>query len=201
MDEHRQKKSRHDLLLDAVVEELLTSGINDLSLRGLASHLDTSHRVLLYHFGSKEQLISEVVQEVRRREKSHFEESVTPNSQGSIVDVLTAFYAHNVSDSMSSYFRLFYEVWGIALSNPSSYENFLDGIVSVWVDSLSDVLIHAGLSKDEARTNATLVLAALRGLQLDIFTTGQRDRADQAFARLVSLIEAGIAQSNAHQSK
>jgi AcrR family transcriptional regulator len=197
MVEKRLKKSKRDLLLDKIIDQLMTSGISDLSLRELASQLDTSHRVLLYHFGSKEELISEVVQEVRHREKSHFTDSVVPNNQASTGQSLTAFYDHNVSDAMRPYFHLFYEVWGIAQANPADYEKFLDGIVSVWVDSLSDILLRAGYGYDDARIRATLVLASMRGLQLDIFTTGEKARADLAFACLVSLIEAEIAHNSA----
>ncbi|MDT7648160.1 MAG: hypothetical protein QOC75_5160, partial [Pseudonocardiales bacterium] len=38
-----------------------TRGISDLSLRQLADALGTSHRMLIYHFGSKEGLLTEVV--------------------------------------------------------------------------------------------------------------------------------------------
>ncbi len=193
----RGKKSKRDVLLDKIIDQLMTSGISDLSLRELASQLDTSHRVLLYHFGSKEELISEVVQEVRHREKSHFVDSVVPNNQASTGQALTAFYDHNVSEAMRPYFHLFYEVWGIAQANPDAYEKFLDGIVSVWVDSLSEILLRAGYGYEDARTRATLVLAAMRGLQLDIFTTGEKERADRAFDALVSLIEAELSQRSA----
>ena len=193
----RGKKSKRDVLLDKIIDQLMTSGISDLSLRELASQLDTSHRVLLYHFGSKEELISEVVQEVRHREKSHFVDSVVPNNQASTGQALTAFYDHNVSEAMRPYFHLFYEVWGIAQANPSAYEKFLEGIVSVWVDSLSEILLRAGYGYEDARTRATLVLAAMRGLQLDIFTTGEKERADRAFNALVSLIEAELEQRSA----
>ena len=193
----RSKKSKHDVLLDKIIDQLMTSGISDLSLRELASQLDTSHRVLLYHFGSKEELISEVVQEVRHREKSHFVDSVVPNNQASTGQALTAFYDHNVSEAMRPYFHLFYEVWGIAQANPAAYEKFLEGIVSVWVDSLSEILLRAGYGYEDARTRATLVLAAMRGLQLDIFTTGEKERADRAFNALVSLIEAELEQRSA----
>lgn len=193
----RNKKSKRDVLLDKIIDQLMTSGISDLSLRELASQLDTSHRVLLYHFGSKEELISEVVQEVRHREKSHFVDSVVPNNQASTGQALTAFYDHNVSEAMRPYFHLFYEVWGIAQANPAAYEKFLEGIVSVWVDSLSEILLRAGYGYEDARTRATLVLASMRGLQLDIFTTGEKERADRAFNALVSLIEAELAQRSA----
>ena len=57
-----------DRLLDAAVEHALSRGIVDLSLREIASAIGTSHRMLIYHFGSCEGLLVAVVREVERRE-------------------------------------------------------------------------------------------------------------------------------------
>src|SRR5579871_5379879 len=57
-------------LLDAVIDHLATHGVGDLSLRPLAEGVGTSHRMLLYHFGSKEQLLVAVVDEVEARQRA-----------------------------------------------------------------------------------------------------------------------------------
>ncbi len=46
-----------DRLLAAAVDQAMNGGIADLSLRELASAVGTSHRMLLYHFGSREGLL------------------------------------------------------------------------------------------------------------------------------------------------
>jgi AcrR family transcriptional regulator len=46
--------SSRDRLLAAALEHVATHGIGNLSLRGLAAALGTSHRMLSYHFGSRE---------------------------------------------------------------------------------------------------------------------------------------------------
>ena len=58
-----------DRLLGAAVEHALTEGIVDLSLREIAVGIGTSHRMLIYHFGSREGLLVAVVREVERRER------------------------------------------------------------------------------------------------------------------------------------
>ncbi|GAA1858742.1 TetR/AcrR family transcriptional regulator [Microbacterium koreense] len=178
------KKSKH---LDAVIDQLMSTGINDLSLRELAAQIGTSHRVLIYHFTSKENLVNEVVHEVRRRERELFRQE-EPSETTDLATALMAFFDHNISEGMRSYFRLFYEVWGIAQSKPEAYEPFLDGIVSVWVDSLAENFERAGYSPEFAVARATLVLATLRGLQLDLFTTQDEARVRAAFSGLVELI-------------
>lgn len=185
--------SRKQRYLDATIDQLMATGLNDFSLRELASQLETSHRVLIYHFSSKENLVNEAVQEIRRRELDLFQASGARITDGRTSDVLMGFYEHNTSEDMRAYFRLFYEVWGIAMTDPARYEKFLDGIVSNWVESLSLVLVRAGYTIEEAGTRATLTLAAMRGLQLDYFTTGDRERTTDAYASLVSLFEEEIA--------
>ena len=46
-------------LLDEVADYILSNGLADLSLRPLATAINTSPRMLLYFFGSKERLIAE----------------------------------------------------------------------------------------------------------------------------------------------
>ena len=60
-------KSAKDLLLDQVVDHFVTDGLGDLSLRKIAAAVGTSHRMLLYHFGSKNGLLLEVVRAVEAR--------------------------------------------------------------------------------------------------------------------------------------
>lgn len=56
--------SPRERLLAAAVEHVAAHGVGDLSLRRLAAALGTSHRMLVYHFGSREGLLVEVVREV-----------------------------------------------------------------------------------------------------------------------------------------
>lgn len=169
----------------------MTTGLNDLTLRDLAAQLGTSHRILIYHFKSKENLINLAVSEVRRRERELFQKNTASRVADEAPDLrssLTMFFEHNISDGMRPYFRLLYEVWGIAQAKPETWAQFLDGIVLGWVDSLTDVFVRAGYPADLARTRATIVLAALRGLQLDLFTTHEESRVRHAFDALVELI-------------
>jgi len=55
-------------LLEAAVDYVASNGLSDLSLRQMAAALGTSHRMLIYHFGSKEQLLVAVVNEMERRQ-------------------------------------------------------------------------------------------------------------------------------------
>ena len=57
-------------LLAAAIEYLQARGISELSLRELAAAIGTSHRMLIYHFGSKEGLLVAVVQAVEEQQRA-----------------------------------------------------------------------------------------------------------------------------------
>ncbi|WP_264991683.1 TetR/AcrR family transcriptional regulator, partial [Mycobacterium montefiorense] len=59
---------RRRQLLDALIDEFADGGIGDRSLREVAGAVGTSHRMLLHHFGSREDLLLAVVEEVERRQ-------------------------------------------------------------------------------------------------------------------------------------
>src|SRR5438045_6471980 len=61
-----------DRLLAGAVDYVAEHGVGELSLRPLAAALGTSHRMLIYHFGSKEGLLVAVVREVERRQRETF---------------------------------------------------------------------------------------------------------------------------------
>src|SRR5262249_27701495 len=57
-------------LLAAAVRHALEHGIADLSLRQIAAAIGTSHRMLIYHFGSREGLLVAVTQAVEEQQRT-----------------------------------------------------------------------------------------------------------------------------------
>ena len=70
-------------LLDAAVDYVTEHGIADLSLRGLAAAISTSHRMLIFHFGSKEQLWAGIARTVAQRQGERLRELV-PDPYGPV---------------------------------------------------------------------------------------------------------------------
>jgi AcrR family transcriptional regulator len=60
--------SRADLL-DRVITYLADAGVGDRSLRQIAAGAGTSHRMLIYHFGTRDGLLVEVVRAVEERQR------------------------------------------------------------------------------------------------------------------------------------
>src|SRR5947209_20299162 len=89
-------KGPRQRLLEAAIAYVAANGISDVSLRTLATALGTSHRMLIFHFGSKEQLWVEIVQTVEQRQRELLGE-ILPDPEAPIAEAMRAWWKH-ISD-------------------------------------------------------------------------------------------------------
>src|SRR5262249_15473948 len=135
-------------LLDAAVRHALDAGIADLSLRQLAAAIGTSHRMLLYHFGSREGLLVAVTQAVEDRQRRALR-----RWGGGRRDARRSW--ERLSDpKLWPQERLFFELYAYALRGRPGTEGFLDGIVESWVAPVTAALVEAGADERTARSDA-----------------------------------------------
>jgi len=80
-----------------------------------------------------------------------------------------------------------------AQRRPQTYGRFFDDLVGPWVQLVAGLLTARGVEPAAARALATLLYAAVRGLQRDLLATGDRDRADAGFAELIAALERRLA--------
>ena len=80
---------RRDELLAAVVADCAEHGLGNRSLRDIADHVGTSHRMLIHHFGSREELMVAVVQAVEARQAA-----LAGELSGPPADQLAAMWSH-----------------------------------------------------------------------------------------------------------
>jgi AcrR family transcriptional regulator len=173
-----------DRLLDAAVEHALTNGIVDLSLREIAAGIGTSHRMLIYHFGSREDLLVAVVREVERRERR----ALTGAGALSTADA-RRLWSRLADPQLRSQERLFFEIYAHALLGRPGTEGFLEDVLEGWITPVAESIISAGVDQDKARVMARLGLAATRGLLLDLLASGDSAGATDAFELLTRLLE------------
>jgi AcrR family transcriptional regulator len=169
-------RERPGHLLDDVVAYLTRHGLADLSLRPLAAAVGSSPRVLLYYFGSKDELVMRVLGELRRRQWANLQ--LIPS--GRLADDCWAVWQQLAAPSSVRRFRLFFEAFGIAMRKPRVYRQFLHAVVEDWLDMVADPIVAGGASEASARATATIVVAGMRGFMLDLCATGDRDRIDRA---------------------
>jgi AcrR family transcriptional regulator len=177
--------SPKEVLLADVIDHFVTDGLGDLSLRHIAAAVGTSHRMLLYHFGSKDGLLAAVVRAVEDRTRSQFG-LIGSVAGDDTADVIRHMWCHVADPVQGNFERLFFALYGRALQGDIRLQPLLDGMVRSWVDASVDMTRGLGIPADIARIHARLGLAVLRGLLLDLLATGDRAGADAAleqFAR------------------
>ncbi|HEX8805222.1 MAG TPA: TetR/AcrR family transcriptional regulator [Acidimicrobiales bacterium] len=188
-DDGRPARAR---LLAAVVEHVAAHGLGDLSLRRLAAALGTSHRMLIYHFGSKEGLLVAVVREVEERQRRALAELVDEVGEAGPAELVRRFWARLADPALGPHERLFFEVYGRALQGDPGAAPLLDGVVDAWLGPATDAAVRLGVPPHEARDGARLGLAVTRGLLLDLLATGDRAAVDAAMGRFVAQLEASV---------
>jgi AcrR family transcriptional regulator len=182
-----QPADRRAELLAAVMAHLVDHGVGDLSLRSLATAVGTSHRMLIYHFGSKEQLLVEVVQAVEGAQQVlavdlMADESLTHEER------MRAMWRQVSQPELAPYARLFFELYARALQGDPAFAPLLDGEMARWIEPIAaDNRRRSGTPLRLGRADARLGVAVTRGLLLDLLATGDRTSVDRAFERFVQM--------------
>jgi AcrR family transcriptional regulator len=171
-----------DRLLAAAVSHALSAGIADLSLRELAAAIGTSHRMLIYHFGSREGLLAAVTKQVEEQQKA-----ALLGSGPTAADARRSW--QRISDpSLWPQERLFFELYTHALLGRPGTDEFLGRVVESWVAPIAARLVDEGADPRQARAEARLHVAVVRGLILDLLATGDRKGVTAAFDRYLELM-------------
>jgi AcrR family transcriptional regulator len=175
-------------LLERVTDYVLENGLHDLSLRPMAGAVDSSPRMLLYHFGSKEELVATVLRAMRNRQMERFD-SMRRSDIFTVEALCSAAWATISHPSFEPYLQLFFEAYSISLRDPKRFPGFHESLVEDWLDFLSEPLIKGGMTRAQARREATIILAGYRGFMLDLAATGDRKRINAAFEKWLEYVE------------
>jgi AcrR family transcriptional regulator len=190
--------ARRRELLERIVDYVLEHGLADLSLRPLSAALGTSPRMLLYHFGSKENLVVAALAAARERESAVLSGWAQESDADDPERLARRAWAWMSDPASEPFMRLFFEVYGLALQQPQRYAGFLEGAVGDWLAALSDALVEAGIDRAEALQAATLVIAVARGSLLDLLATGDRSRIDAAMNLLIGGVREHLLRAQAY---
>jgi AcrR family transcriptional regulator len=172
-------RSPKQRLLDAVIDHFTTDGLADQSLRRIAEAVGSSHRMLLYHFGSKDGLLLEVVREVEARTQVRLAQVAEGTAMRSDV-VIRRMWSYLTDPELAGFERLFFALYGRALQGDRATLPLLKDDIEHWLDANVALAAEVGVPAELARTHGRLGLAVMRGLLLDLLATGDRDAVDAA---------------------
>src|SRR5262245_25216897 len=181
-------------LLRRVVKAAADCGLARRSLRDFAAEVGTSHRMLIHHFGSREGLLTALVEAVERDQNERLVE--VPDDAAEAIRVS---WRRTSVPSLWPIERLFFECY----ARGSQGEPPFDRLVPALVDqTLAAVSTRADVSAtDEGRAGARLGLAVIRGLLLDLVATGDRKATDRALELYASMVADRSAANRALASR
>jgi AcrR family transcriptional regulator len=182
-------------LLDAAVDYATEHGFSGLSWRPVAAALGVSATTLVHHFGTKEQLLEAILGRLRDRMVAATSDRL--GEQPDLAAAARAAWTQTSDPRQEAEFRLFFAVYGRALQAPQQFAGFLERVVADWMSALRDA---QGPDTDPATATrtATLVIATIRGLLLDLLATGDRDRVQDAAESFLTTLEHKARPPGAH---
>lgn len=171
----RGKRGR-ERILTAAVEFFAREGVGDISLRGIANAIGTSHRMIIYHFGSREGLLAAVVE----RFSSGGHDALRAVLDDDDVRQAASGIWSDVVDSGQGLGPLFFELSSQAMRGRPESALLGRPVVQEWVEALRVYWERMGTDPRLAPTVARIDYAVSIGLLHDLLLTGDRAEIDAA---------------------
>ncbi|MGI5454597.1 TetR/AcrR family transcriptional regulator [Streptomyces sp. CA-249302] len=172
-----------DRLLRLTADYVLENGVAEMTLRKLGSAIGTNNRMLLYYFGSKEELITAALAEASGRfpilGKAF---AIMDDQPRPLRERITAAWDAVAAAENLPFHRTFFEVLGLAAHQRGRFDSFLGSVGRDWREQLAASLSGGGVPKAAADDLARELVALWRGLQLDLITSGDRAGTDRVIA-------------------
>jgi AcrR family transcriptional regulator len=138
--------------------------------------------MLVHHFGSRDALIAAALGHARRQLLDTCRGQLTDRSPRDLRSLVSALRAIVTDPANRPFFRLFDEVNALAQTQPDRFPGFGRSSVHDWLPQLTELLRPSSPDDVTAQAQATLALAVIRGLMLDLNATSDNSRTDAAFA-------------------
>ena len=137
--------------------------------------------MLIYHFGTRDALLRAVLAHARQRQRDVFGDLLRVRPDEPYTETLQWAWSTIAGVDGQPYLRMFGQWRESAVHE--LWPDFRRAATTDWIGPLEDGLRSIGRPE-----LATLVLAVLRGLLMDLDATGDRARADEAFRAFLATL-------------
>ena len=158
---------RREDLLDRVTDHVLEHGLIGLTLRPVAAAIGTSDRMLIYHFESRDALVSAVVARATERAIAEVEALPAAPTIRSAVNRLWAAYR---TGPLNSCLDVYCQAAATGLIGHEPYLSDARASNDRWSEALRDYFLRSGAPARRVQRIVTLVDSALYGFHLDLTT-------------------------------
>jgi AcrR family transcriptional regulator len=180
----KPESARRALLLERCYAYVLEHGLASVSLRPLAAAVGSSPRVLLFLFGSKDELVRELLARARAQET---ELPALGSPDAGLPEAALEVWGWLAAERHRGLLRLWVESYARSLIEPDGpWGAFARETVEDWLRLLAAAQPAADRETEAGIAQRTLVLAVLRGALLDLLATGDRERTTRAVRRALS---------------
>ncbi len=180
MGRHKQPQIR-ERVLDACTDYALAHGLPD-RLEPLAAAAGASSRMLIYHFGTRDALLREVLGRARQRQRAAFGELLRPRPGEYYLHTVRRAWPAITGPAGAPYLSLFGRLREDV--EQQLWPDFRREATTDWLGPLSEGL--ASMGRPEL---ATVVLAVIRGLIMDLEATADTTRVDHALSDFLDTVE------------
>jgi AcrR family transcriptional regulator len=163
---------RYDELLGQVTDHVLERGLIGLTLRPVAAAIGTSDRMLIYHFGSRDALVSAVVAHSVERAVTAVDALPGAPTVRSAVNRLWAAYR---TEPLNSCLDIYCQAAASGLIGEEPYRSDARASNERWSAALREYFLRSGAPPRRVGRIVRLVDSALYGFHLDLAT----DRPDE----------------------
>jgi len=187
----RAPSARQDELLELAYQYVLVHGLAGMSLRPLAKAIGSSPRVLLFLYGSKDNLIRALLDRARSDELAAVAAFRDTGSPAGLIDSARQVWQWLADQNHRHLVGLWVEAYARSLVDPAGpWAGFAAQTVQDWLGLLASRQPHRRRGQAGA-AERTAVLAVLRGAMLDLLATGDLARTSRAVDLVLRALRPG----------
>jgi AcrR family transcriptional regulator len=169
-------------LLDQILDFLLDKPLSALTFRSVATALNVSTFTLVYHFGTRADLVRDIIEAIAYRQRG-FEAAAVPGeiTLETYLDSLQATFELTLMPRNRALQRLEIEAQmleALEVDHPPVTRTAHQELQALQ----ENTLVSLGLSQDEAALEGRLIIDTFYGIQVGLVVNGDDDRARAAFA-------------------
>lgn len=153
-----------------------------MSLSPLAECIGTTKRMLLYYFGSRENLLAQAL--IANRPDAHAMFDDVHDTAGLRRAARALWEAMTVGEQAGPV-RMLLQLLSLAVTDPQQYGALASDTVEVMIGPIAAAYARLGHPPEQARAVATLLVSGLRGLCQDRLVSHDVARTDAAADRLI----------------
>jgi len=158
-----QKKLSRETLLPKLAAYVLEHGLDSLSLRPLAKAAGTSDRMLIYHFGSKDQLVADLLGHLAQMFAAGLDAAMPKGRSASRQDCFEQVIEATAQPDFAPFFQLWWDIVAGCARGNTAYLASAGTIMDLLLEWVAN---HLPADDPDPETGARMVLTMIEGSQM-----------------------------------